>query len=247
MKRISILSAFCLVALTQIVSARLQIELPSENAGIVNPHPIGDPSGAIHTQFLSFNDNNGVPDAGTYNPNDNFSFDIFLTFSGYNSTGLSFWLETTADAAPNIVLTGYVRGTTFPSGGAHIFPMPFTVFESNGWYTTPNPSNLGATLPGGENPVPPGTYFLETLSVSLTGLAPGTYILRSTALNPRASEVTSFDGTTFADNNLPNTTYTITIVPEPSTAVLLIVAAIGAAAPLCRRRHFAMAPERKNT
>ena len=54
------------------------------------------------TQFLTFNDNNGVPDAGTYNPNDSFSFDIFLTFSGYNASGLSFWFETTADAAPYI-------------------------------------------------------------------------------------------------------------------------------------------------
>ena len=114
--------------------------------------------------------------------------------------------------------------------------MPFTVLQSNGLYTTPIPSDLGATVPSPDvNAVPPGTYFIETLSVSLTGLAPGTYILRSTASSPRSSIVGSFDGTTFTDHDLPNATYTITIVPEPSTLALLVIATIGVGATFCRR------------
>ena len=214
MKKISILSAIYLVALAAIVRAQAPI------------------------QFLTFNDNNGVPDAGTYNPNDNFSFDIFVTFSGYNATGLSLWFETTANAAPHIVLTGYVRGATFPNGNGHIFPAPFTLLQPNGLYTTANPSDLGATVPSPDvNGVPPGTYFLENLSVSLTGLAPGIYILQSDATSPHRSEVTSFDGTNFVEHSLPNTTYTITIVPEPSAFALLIVAAIGVGAWM-RQRTF---------
>jgi hypothetical protein len=205
MKKIPVLSAIYLIALTAIVPAQTP------------------------TQFLTFNDNNGVPDAGTYNPNDSFSFDIFLTFSGYNSTGLSLWFETTAAAAPNIVLTGYMRGTTFQNGNGHHFPLPFTLLQSNGWYTNPDPSDLGVSVPSPSNvnAVSPGTYFIENLSVSLTGLASGTYILRSDAINPHVSEVTGTVGTSFADNNLPVSTYTITIVPEASTLGLLIMTAIG--------------------
>ena len=210
MKKISVLSAICVLALTAIVPAQTP------------------------TQFLTFNDNNGVPDAGTYNPNDSFSFDIFLTFSGYNSTGLSLWFETTADAAPNIVVTGYMLGTTFTNHNGHHFPAPFTLLQSNGWYTNPNPSDLGSDLPAPET-APPGTYLIENLSVSLTGLSPGIYILQSDATGGHASEATSFDGTHLASNFLPSTTYTITVVPEPSTLALLVLMAIGAGVTVCRR------------
>src|SRR5213594_2566980 len=44
---------------------------------------------AQHTQSLSF-----TPSGTIFNQNDTFTVDTFLTFSGYSSYGLSYWLET---------------------------------------------------------------------------------------------------------------------------------------------------------
>jgi hypothetical protein len=48
-----------------------------------------------HVQSLTFNDlgmGGGTANSGTYQSTDTFSFDVLLTFSGYNAVGLSFWL-----------------------------------------------------------------------------------------------------------------------------------------------------------
>lgn len=213
MRKITVLVAICLMSVTTIAFAQ------------------------THTQSISFDDGVGPGNAGTYNSTDTFSFDIFLTYAGYNSTGLSLWLETTADAASHIFLTGFTFGDTFNDPNNNppaTFPMSFTVLEPTGLYTIPNPSDLGGTT----EPlavVGPGTYFLGRLSIGLSGLAPGIYTLQTDATGPHTSEVTSFDGTNLDDNNLPVCTYTITVVPEPSTFALLIVAAASAGACAYRR------------
>jgi hypothetical protein len=186
------------------------------------------------TQSLSFNDNVGVPNAGTYNPNDTFSFDMFLTFAGFDALGYSLWFDTTANAAPFIFLTGCTIGTTFPNPTqAPPYPLGFTLSEGGGLFTTPNPSDLGASLPGGAPGVVPGTYFIGHVSFSLSGLAPGTYVVQSAAVGGHSSVV---GDTSFGDHLLPNTTYTITVVPEPSTFMLLAVAAISLRLYRVRRR-----------
>jgi hypothetical protein len=48
--------------------------------------------------------------------------------------------------------------------------------------------------------------------------------------------VSSFDGTTFADNNLPAAQYMITIIPEPTTLALIGLTAVGGAIIAHRRR-----------
>ena len=81
----------------------------------------------------------------------------------------------------------------------------------------------------GFNAVPPGTYFIGHLSVSLAGLPPGIYTLQTDTTGPHASEVTDTD---FMDNHLPAALYTITVVPEPGTLALLSLGAIGLRAAL---------------
>ena len=188
------------------------------------------------TQFLTFNDNNGVPDAGTYNPTDSFSFDVYLTFDGYISTGLSFWLETQTlnSFAGSLSITGVTYGTTFPvEGQATPNPAPFN--NSSGaspGYQAEN-RDLGSIDPSFSTE--PGTYFVAHVTLSIAAAMPGIYTLQSTIVSPLGSEATSFDGTTFMDNYMPVTTYTITIVPEPSTLALLVIATIGVVATFCRR------------
>jgi hypothetical protein len=69
--------------------------------------------GQEHTQSISFDDGVGSGNAGTYNSTDSFSVDLYLTFNGYNATGLSIWMQTTANAAPFISLTGFYLRDNF--------------------------------------------------------------------------------------------------------------------------------------
>jgi hypothetical protein len=236
MKKISILVAVCTIALTQIVSAQLHTESSSENLRLGRPHPtpIDGPTGQAHTQFISFDDMIGPGNAGTYNPTDHFAIDVYLTFNGYNAAGLSLWLETDAVAAPHIVLTSFTYGTTFSDPiqpGA--LPVGFTLLQPTGLYTTPNPSDLGALTKEPFQVVGPGTYFIGHLSIDLSGLAPGIYSLQTDATGPHSSEVTN--GDPVSDEFLPVTTYTITVVPEPSAFALLVVSTLGVVATFCRR------------
>ena len=106
--------------------------------------------------------------------------------------------------------------------------------EGNGRYTTPNPSDFGAGAPS--DPIGPGTYFVGHISLSLSGLAPGIYTLQTTTVSGRICEISSFDETTgFSEEPIPAATYTITIVPEPSTLALLVFSTLGLVATFWRR------------
>ena len=51
----------------------------------------------LTSQSITFDDlglGGGTANSGTYNSTDTFSFDVRLTYSGYNSSGLTFWLQT---------------------------------------------------------------------------------------------------------------------------------------------------------
>lgn len=209
MKKISILVAICVLSLT------------------------GAVLGQKRTQHISFDDNLGPGNSGTYNSTDAFGVDLYLTYEGYNSTGLSLWFDMAASAAPHTFITAFTWGPTFTDRGnadSASYPIGFTVLESDGRYGTSQPSDFGGILPDiiGTGPVGPGTYFLGHLSIDLAGLAPGIYTLQTDSTGGHSSEVTSFDGTTFEDNYLPVATYTITVVPEPSAFASLIVTAVAA-------------------
>jgi len=192
--------------------------------------------GQAHTQSISFDDGVGPGNAGTYNSTDSFSVDLYLTFNGYNACCLSLWFETTANAAPFMSLTGFTYGTTFPDPTQPFSgPIGFTALQFTGLYTTPNPSDLGGTWDGPPfTATPPGTYFIGHLTVSLAGLAPGIYVLQtdatpngSSAVNHQSAVGSYFPLNVFADEYIPSSEYTITVVPEPETLALLSLGAIG--------------------
>jgi MYXO-CTERM domain-containing protein len=174
------------------------------------------------TQSISLSDNGlygGTNTSGTFNSTDSFTLSTTLTYSGYSSPGFSYWLEVPTALAPFISITGesFFTFTTPNSGGTgtpssdYTFVFTDTVNHPDANFAAdeggPNTTgDLGATQPTTAQ----GTYHVSDLAFALNGAPAGTYLLHTTA----DSEVSD---TSFGDNLLAETTYTITVVPEPST------------------------------
>lgn len=200
----------------------------------------------LTSQSITFDDlglGGGTANSGTYNSTDTFSFDVRLTYSGYNASSISFWLETVTAFAPFLSVTGVTYGTTFADPNS-TSPNPAFFSSSNGaspgYLTETRDLGSGANLAG--TGVAPGTYFVAHVTLQISGAVAGTYDLASTTVTPKTSELTSFDGTTFADRALPAAHYSVTIVPEPNTLTLIGLGAmigLGLVARRFRRRKAA--------
>jgi hypothetical protein len=161
-----------------------------------------------HTQSLQF-----IPSGSIFNQNDTFTVETLLTFAGYEAQAVSFWLETPVVGAGFFHITAeqhfVFNGNTGPSE-----------FVCGTIYCTTD-RDLGG---GSQTLIPPGTLDIAHISFSITNAAPGVYTFLTTTDSPRTSEVTDQN---FMDNDIPQASFTITVVPEPSTLALLAVAGTG--------------------
>lgn len=188
--------------------------------------------------------------SGTYNSSGTFSLDVYVTFTGFSANGLSFWLQTQNALASKLTITneqyftfldpndGPTPGSMTPfnnkafthASGNNTGMLTDQDVTNNPQTGTLTPGDLGATGTG----VPAGSYLVATLTFTLNGATNGSYTIGTTTLSPKTSTVID---TSFAGHNLPAATYSITVVPEPSTIACFVCGAGLLGAAIVRRRN----------
>jgi hypothetical protein len=157
-----------------------------------------------------------------------FELDVASTWTGYSSQGLSYWLQVPTSVASNFSITGVTYSSSFPNGNQ---TAPSTVLfnDSNaadgaasGF--TLETRDLGGVVSDTTMPIAAGTHSDTIMTINVAGLAPGTYTLESTIGGSRISEQTDSG---FGDHSFPESTFTITVVPEPATLSLLGLSGLG--------------------
>jgi hypothetical protein len=179
--------------------------------------------------MLSFNDNGqggGTAASGTYTPGSTFTFDITLsvTNSGTdpvpNVNSISYWFATAAVNNSYFKITARnLTGSPFSDPQSNTFPQQI---QSGG-----NPNDLGATTPASTSVASNASYFVATLTLQIDPNTPaGTYTIFTTTVANGGPRSVVGDTSNVA-HVIPQTTYTITVVPEPATLSLLGLSGLG--------------------
>jgi hypothetical protein len=187
-------------------------------------------SAAFGTAMISFTDNVGTANAGSYNSTATFSFDVYLSFTTPPASvrGYSLWLEVPTALAPYITITGETYfNFTLATDASATKTFTDSAGADSGFLSDKSASasgDLGAVTTDG-SAVSPGSYKVSNITFSLTGAPAGIYTLQSTIASPKTSEAT--EGGTFTDFNFAQSQYIITVVPEPATLSLLGLGSLG--------------------
>src|SRR5947209_9123018 len=179
---------------------------------------VGLSTAPAQTATFTFNDGNGTPNAGTYNPTNSFTFSIMLNFAPggtvTNIEGLSYWFEQQSPGAPfNFSITNRnLSGSPFSDPQTPGITYPQTLMPQN-------TSDLGAALPTLSG-MGAGSYFIANLTIYVAAnTAPGTYVIETTTNPGKNSVVSDTGGHTSA---ITRAFYTITVVPETGSTALFL-------------------------
>ena len=149
------------------------------------------------TASFSFNDNNGTPDAGTYNPNDTFTVDVSGTATGFTADGYSLWLEVPTTNGFNTTIN-ITAGTfvQFTDPTESVYPKLFidTSGQRDAGYRTDKQGTLNGDLGASSNAPAEqftGTARLASYTFTFTGAPPGTYVMYLTTISPKRSGLSS--------------------------------------------------------
>jgi hypothetical protein len=189
------------------------------------------------TQNLSFSG------PTTWTPGASVILAVQDTYSGYGagSYGLSYWLQVNTSLAPFLTITGLTYYPPFPIGYNGPFPILFNSTSGSDPGFTSETVDLGAEpnppfAPALGAPVPDGSYHFSDITFALAANAPaGTYTLRTTTASPRGSIQVTSD---FGDAPFPQASFVFSVVPEPSTLALVVLAAVGGGIAVYRRRRL---------
>ena len=179
-------------------------------------------------QTISYDDHMGTPNAGIYEPGQSFSFDITIGLMNEFDTvgGFNLWFAT----APANDGLFKIISNVFP--GSSPFTEHFGILAPGGEAIT---ANANVSDLGGTQPTPPGwsgppgvpddsDYFVATITLLIDPTAvPGQYSVFNSDKNGFPSSV--FSGVPcpscgFILAPFPETSYFITVVPEPATWLL---------------------------
>lgn len=152
-------------------------------------------------------------------PGESFTFTLTLTSGGETSVGLSYFLQVLDGGGNGLFrITGRdFAGSTFsdPTADNSIALQP-----ADALLDPRNDSNLGAIVADPNAPNGAGSFFVANFTLqTLAGLAPGVYTI-STA------DAFATDAA-FGDNAIPDATYSVTVVPEPSTVAFALLGTLG--------------------
>jgi hypothetical protein len=165
-----------------------------------------------------------------------FSLDSYIQFTGFTSTGLSYWLEASSALAPHLTLTtesyfqnwtGSQTGTNsafagtagadsgFLREGRDLGSTSTFTVDSNGQFQSWNDARAA------------GNYKVSTLNFSLDPSTPaGTYLIQITTMGSIVSEIND-DQSTPNDHAVALASFTLTVIPEPATLSLLGLGGLG--------------------
>lgn len=189
---------------------------------------------SAQTATFSYNDGVGTPNVGTYHPGDSFTFAINLAFtpggSVANLAGYSYWFQQSNPNAPYyFAITNRDLSSsqfTFPQAPSLTYPQNLAPSNTN---------DLGATSASGGG-VGAGTYLVADITVSISPSAAfGDYFIEDVTSGGKTAFITDDQGHTFA---IPQATYEIDVVPEPSTWLAAILAGLMLIVQIARARSF---------
>ena len=169
-----------------------------------------------------------------------FQLDVSSSWTGYSSIGLSYWLQVPTSVAGDFSLTDITYGSAFPDpnqSGPTTVPFDDSTAadgaKSGYSIETRDLGGTETTVTSGSG-VPAGTYSETSMTVNVSGLSPGTYVLATTT-GSRPSEQSD---SSFVAHNFPEADFTITVVPEPDALSLLGLGVFGLfGLTLLRARH----------